>query len=715
MGTSPVRSRSVLAPVAVAALIASLLVSVVPARAAATLMVPEQYATIAAAVSASVNGDVIDVAPGVYTGAVTLTKSVTIRGRAPDATDPRNNTTILDGSGRSLTPITVGTNVLPGPTITGLVIRNGDDGVAAKSPVTIDHTWFSANVDNIDLGLGGGGWIHHNVFQGALDDAVDIDHLLRAVTVEHNRILSSTDDGIEMRLQDDTIATTAVATFRANDITGVRDGIQVIDYYTDTNRRIVIEGNLIHDVSRAAIGLLDNEVTVEDYRAASIRERIEVVHNTLLRNNHGISGGDNLVAINNIVAGHVVGMKNVDAGSIASRNLFWNNTTHTTGSNVEFATIADPLLDAASVPAAREPRDRRRVGVLQLGRRRRHGPAARFLRGRGAGPRLEGDGRRGPEHGAGRGSRDSTRRSRCRPARTSPGRRATTGCRRRRRCRRHGRRWADPARPTSPTRRRRPRPSRSTSRGPTCSASRPTTASSRRPTTSRSPSSSPTRPTHRPRSRAPRSRRRRRGRTTSSPRAPPPPTPTGTPRPSRTAGRATACPIAGQTASTLSLATAGHGDEGDAIAVEVTASDGEASSAPLTSAPVTVADSPPVFAQDLGARSDVEGASVSVSAAATDADGEAIAYTASGLPPGVGIDPNTGLIGGTIAAGAAAQSPYAVTVTLVQGAVSGPSDTFSWTVTAAAASGDRAAGGRDRLRQVEGHGRRPPPRRAGGR
>ena len=42
--------------------------------------------------------------------------------------------------------------------------------------------------------------------------------------------------------------------------------------------------------SRAGIGLLDGGTTAEDYRAASIRERITVFHNTLIRNNHGISG-----------------------------------------------------------------------------------------------------------------------------------------------------------------------------------------------------------------------------------------------------------------------------------------------------------------------------------------------------------------------------------------------------------------------------------------
>src|SRR5215217_5380200 len=96
------------------------------------------------------------------------------------------------------------------------------------------------------------------------------------------------------------------------------DGIQIIDYFTDTNRVIAIERNLIRDNGRAGIGLLDGGTTVEDFRAASVRERITVFHNTLLRNDHGISGGDNLIALNNIFVGHFLALKNVDADSIAS-------------------------------------------------------------------------------------------------------------------------------------------------------------------------------------------------------------------------------------------------------------------------------------------------------------------------------------------------------------------------------------------------------------
>jgi len=282
-------SRSALA---LALLGPSLVVITAPAHAAATLRVPEDYSTISAAITAAVSGDTIDIAPGVYTGAVTLSKAITLRGRFADPNDPRNNTTILEASA-TLDVITIPSGVTPPPTVTGLLLRNGLSGVSLKSPAVIERNYFVGNNDQLDYKVGGGGLCRGNVFQDAIDDSIDINHPVRDLTIEDNLMVNSDGDGVEMRLNDDTIATTAHVVFRDNEITGSRsDGIQLIDYYTDTNRVISIERNLIHDNGRAGIGLLDGGTTIEDYRAASIRERITVFHNTFVRNNHGISGGD---------------------------------------------------------------------------------------------------------------------------------------------------------------------------------------------------------------------------------------------------------------------------------------------------------------------------------------------------------------------------------------------------------------------------------------
>jgi large repetitive protein len=56
-----------------------------------------------------------------------------------------------------------------------------------------------------------------------------------------------------------------------------------------------------------------------------------------------------------------------------------------------------------------------------------------------------------------------------------------------------------------------------------------------------------------------------------------------------------------------------------------------------------------------------------------------LTYSASGLPDGLSLNPTTGLISGTIAAGVAANGPFIVDVAASNGAVSN-SQTFTWTV-----------------------------------
>jgi putative Ig domain-containing protein len=70
---------------------------------------------------------------------------------------------------------------------------------------------------------------------------------------------------------------------------------------------------------------------------------------------------------------------------------------------------------------------------------------------------------------------------------------------------------------------------------------------------------------------------------------------------------------------------------------------------------------------------------VSVQVIATDPDGDPLTYSANNLPAGLGIDPGTGLISGTLAAGASAGSPYSVQVSASDGG-STDTESFLWTV-----------------------------------
>jgi len=93
---------------------------------------------------------------------------------------------------------------------------------------------------------------------------------------------------------------------------------------------------------------------------------------------------------------------------------------------------------------------------------------------------------------------------------------------------------------------------------------------------------------------------------------------------------------------------------------------------------------PPVF-DNPGSQSSAKGQLVSLPISATAPDGGQINYGATGLPPGLSIDPITGEISGVPAANASTDTPYTVTVgALAQNGVSYlSSTTFDWSVTPA--------------------------------
>ena len=328
------------------AALASLLTAIEPVGAAVTLRVPQDHPTIQAAIDASSSGDTIVIGPGIYNENVVVDKPISLIAERFDRNDPRNNTTILDGGGGTV--ISIKSGISPGPSFTGLVVRNGLDGILVRSAISLRSSYLTGNVDSFQSVAGGAGVVAGNVFEASTDDAIDMNHPTEDLTIEGNELLQSSGDGIEIRLTDDAIASTADVVIRDNRIVASRaDGIQFIDYFQDTNRMFTIERNLIRDSGKAAIGMTDNGESGEDFRAASVRERVHVFHNTFVGNDHGISGGDNLVALNNIFQGHVLALKNVDADSTASYNLFWNNTANFQGSSVDQATsrFTDPLLD----------------------------------------------------------------------------------------------------------------------------------------------------------------------------------------------------------------------------------------------------------------------------------------------------------------------------------------------------------------------------------
>ena len=142
-----------------------------------------------------------------------------------------------------------------------------------------------------------------------------------------------------------------------------RDGLQVIDDDATTTTAksatlVTIDRNIITGAGRSGLGLLAGGNSSEDYSGASLVERITVTNNTFDGNNHGITGGDNLVAVNNVFAHHVgPALKNVDGASRVAYSQFFANGAANTASNVDAATsrTGDPMLDASSAPLPGSP------------------------------------------------------------------------------------------------------------------------------------------------------------------------------------------------------------------------------------------------------------------------------------------------------------------------------------------------------------------------
>ncbi|HSL44237.1 MAG TPA: right-handed parallel beta-helix repeat-containing protein [Anaerolineales bacterium] len=322
---------------------------------ASALIVPDNFPTIQAAINAASPGDTIMVRAGTYRENLTLNKSVILSAEIYDSADPTQNTTIIDGGTSSSPPaITIPAGVSPMPVVRGFLIRNGSDGIQVRSEAIIEHNYFISAPDQLDFAAGGGGIIRQNVFFSSADDAVDLDKINRNVLVEGNRILYSEDDGVEIRLHDSDIPAQPITiTIRDNEIIGCdEDGVQIIDYSQslDTNRRIVIHNNLIANCSFAGIGLMPDANTIENYSGADVIEAVRVYNNTIYGNDYGISGGDNLVAFNNIIANSTTkGVWRVQgpagANSVVAYTLFHNNGLHADQSNLGAGNLvgADPL------------------------------------------------------------------------------------------------------------------------------------------------------------------------------------------------------------------------------------------------------------------------------------------------------------------------------------------------------------------------------------
>ncbi|HEY7864988.1 MAG TPA: right-handed parallel beta-helix repeat-containing protein, partial [Psychromonas sp.] len=306
------------------------------------LNVPEQYPTIQEAVDVAKAGDVIIIAPGTYTGGIKISSSgITMASRfilSNNASDVKN--TIIRGGA----PVILIDGSAGNTRIIGLTILNGTKGVQCYVFCDVlDNIFDNVGADAMSLERAGGNIIG-NTFTASGDDAIDLDGPENTL-ISGNTIKGSKDDGIEIRNFDYSGEVIKVV-IRDNSIDNSgEDGLQLIDYPANSNRIFTFANNLITTSEDAGIGLMAGGVTSEDLTAASVPERVYVFNNTIVGNKVGLSGGDNLVAVNNIfVNSSIYAIKGVNGKSIAAYNLYYNTQGNIFNSNIMQGTMltADP-------------------------------------------------------------------------------------------------------------------------------------------------------------------------------------------------------------------------------------------------------------------------------------------------------------------------------------------------------------------------------------
>ncbi|MFW5444597.1 MAG: PKD domain-containing protein [Methylococcaceae bacterium] len=298
---------------------------------AATINVPSDQPTISDAVSAANAGDIIILAPGTYIqkSKIDIDKPLTISSKWYTTGDTQYiRQTILNGVDKTNTLFETVYQKGFDVEISGLTITQFSYPIIINDTAVVQHNFMSNNTkDSISFESTSSGYIGFNTIEDARDDAIDIDARRGTFTIEFNTIRNSNDDGMEIRLltnsQPNITYDIHDNSFNGND----EDGIQLIDHSLgDSGRIFYIYNNIFDSNSMVGLGLMGGGDTIEDYNGAPVLERINFYNNTVTNNTVGVTGGDNFIALNNIIANNTKeGIKRLRLDSVVAHSIFNNN------------------------------------------------------------------------------------------------------------------------------------------------------------------------------------------------------------------------------------------------------------------------------------------------------------------------------------------------------------------------------------------------------
>ena len=269
---------------------------------ATIINVPADYQTIQTAINSASAGDTILIARGTYLqDSLIVDKKLTLASdyiNSQDEADVEN--TIIQATssaGKQWFQVNVNDTKIIGLRING----NDEHSIAITCTYAeIVHCMFIGGKDQISF-EDGGGYIGYCYIEGAGDDGIDADNSIDWI-IEHNTIVNSHQDGIEVRLHDKSGPLTTHI-FRYNTIINAGEsGIQLINYPGDSYRKFKIYGNIFKDCMGAGVSCMYNKNTTEDYKGSDMEESAIIYNNTFDGCNYAITEAPHLIILNNIIA-----------------------------------------------------------------------------------------------------------------------------------------------------------------------------------------------------------------------------------------------------------------------------------------------------------------------------------------------------------------------------------------------------------------------------